>query len=190
MEKKKLKITYNSPVILTFALISLIVLIANYLTAGITNRLFFTTYYDSFLNPMFYVRLFTHVLGHSGFSHFAGNMLMFLLLGPLLEERYKSTKLLFMIMVTALTTGLINAIFFPHTALIGASGIVFMFILLASLSSFKEGEIPITFIIILVLYLGQEIVNGIFVNDNVSQMGHIIGGICGSALGFFDKNYK
>ena len=51
MEKKKLKITYNSPVILTFALISLIALIANYLTAGITNRLFFTTYYNSFLSP-------------------------------------------------------------------------------------------------------------------------------------------
>lgn len=189
MNTNKLKITYNSPVVLTFALISLIALIANYLTAGVSNQLLFVTRSGSLLNPMFYLRLFTHVLGHADFAHFTGNMLLFLLLGPMLEEKYGSFKLLFMITITAITTGIINALFF-NTGLIGASGIVFMFILLASLASFKEKEIPITFIIILIMYLGQEIANGLLSVDNISQMGHIVGGVCGSILGFFDKNYK
>ena len=189
MKTKKIKITYNSPVILTFALISLIALILSYLTAGISNQLLFVTQRGSLLNPLFYIKLFTHVLGHADLAHFTGNMLLFLLLGPILEEKYGSLKILFMIIITAVTTSIINAIFFS-TGLIGASGIVFMFILLASLASFKEKEIPITFIIILIIYLGQEIANGLLNVDNISQMGHIVGGICGSILGFFDKNYK
>lgn len=189
MEKKKLKITYNAPVVLTFALVSLLALILNYATAGISNNLIFSTHGGSLANPLYYIRLFTHVLGHADIPHFTGNMLLFLLLGPMLEEKYGSKKLLFMIMVTAATTALINNIF-CSTGLLGASGIVFMFILLASLASFKEKEIPITFIIILVLYLGQEIANGLFSADSISQLAHIIGGCCGAFFGFFDKNYK
>ena len=65
-----------------------------------------------------------------------------------------------------------------------------MFILLTSLTSFKAKEIPITFIIVLVLYLGQEIFNGLFAGDNISQFAHILGGIAGSVFGFIDKNYQ
>lgn len=187
--KKKYRITYNSPVILTFAAISLIALILNYITLGFTNNLLFSTYRDSLLNPLYYIRLFTHVLGHANFSHFAGNIMMFLLLGPALEEKYGSKKILFMIMATAFVTGILNSLFFS-SGLLGASGIVFMFILLTSLTSFKEKEIPITFIIVLTLYLGQEIFNGIISKDNISQFAHIIGGFAGAFFGFFDKNAK
>ena len=58
------KITWNSPVILSFALISLIALGLNTATNGATNQLLFSVYGGSLLNPLFYLRLFTHVLGH------------------------------------------------------------------------------------------------------------------------------
>lgn len=45
-------------------------------------------------------------------------------------------------------------------------------------------------IIALILYLGQEIVNGFISIDNVSQFAHIIGGFAGAFFGFFDKNAK
>ena len=61
---------------------------------------------------------------------------------------------------------------------------VFAFILMSSFTSFKEGEIPLTFILVAVLYIGQQIVQGITVNDNVSNMAHIIGGIVGGAIGY------
>ena len=56
-------------------------------------------------------------------------------------------------------------------------------ILLASFTNFKRGEIPLTFILILVLYLGQEVMN-FFRSDNISQFAHIAGGFCGSLFGF------
>ena len=55
---------------------------------------------------------------------------------------------------------------------------------MSSFTSFKEGEIPLTFILVAVLYIGQQIVQGITVNDNVSNMAHIIGGIVGGAIGY------
>ena len=72
---------------------------------------------------------------------------------------------------------------FPGTMLLGASGIVFMMIVMASLAGMRDGCIPITLILVLVLYLGNEIVDGVMLSDNISQLTHIIGGICGAVLG-------
>ena len=182
---KKLKlIDYNSPVILTFAFISLVALILSYITMGYSNKLLFSVYRSSLKSPLTYIRFFTHVLGHADFSHYISNMMFFLLLGPGIEEKYGSKDTLVMIAVTALITGLVNYIFFPKALLLGASGIVFCFIILSSMTDIKNGKIPLTLIIVCVLYIGQEIINAIFVNDNVSQLTHIIGGGCGCALGY------
>ena len=107
---------------------------------------------------------------------------MILLLGPLLEEKYGSGPLLLMMLVTAVITGILNTFLFT-SGLLGASGIVFMFILLSSFSGIREGEIPLTFVMIAVLYFGQELIMS-FQNDNVSQFGHILGGLAGSLFGY------
>ena len=142
------------------------------------------TYHSSLLNPLTYIRFITHVFGHAGWEHFIGNATYLLLLGPVLEEKYKSRTLIEIIIITALVTGIINYIFFPNIALCGASGIVFAFIILASFTGFKDGEIPLTFILVATIYIGQQIYDGITVNDNVSQMAHIIGGLVGSITGY------
>ena len=49
-----------------------------------------------------------------------------------------------MILVTALITGILNIIFID-TGLIGASGIVFIFLLLVCFTNVNSEEIPITF---------------------------------------------
>ena len=52
-----------------------------------------------------------------------------------------------------------------------------------------KGELPmkkklsVSLILVLVLYLGNEIVDGVMLSDNISQLTHIIGGICGAVLG-------
>ena len=66
----------------------------------------------------------------------------------------------------------------------GASGIVFSFILLTSFTNFKEGEVPLTFILVAVIFMGQQIFEGIMVQDNVSNLSHIIGGIIGAVCGY------
>ena len=76
-------------------------------------------------------------------SHYTNNIILMLVLGPTLEERYGSNTMLFAILLTALVAGLIQWIFFPGTALLGASGIVFMMIIMASLGGMRGGGIPI-----------------------------------------------
>ena len=110
------------------------------------------------------------------------NMLLFLLVGPMLEEKYGSNRLLVIILVVALVTGIAHIIIAPNTMLLGASGVVFAFILLSAVTGSKEG-IPLTFIIVAVLYIGTQIYEGVFNIDNVSQLTHIIGGIIGGVFG-------
>ena len=164
-------------------------MILNFVTRGFTNQAFFTVYRSSLLSPMTYVRFFGHVLGHAGWDHFFGNITLILVVGPLLEEKYGSSNLLFVILATALTTGLVHFIFFPGVGLLGASGVVFALILLSSFTCMKEGEIPLTFILVAVIYIGQQVYDGIFVRDNISNLTHILGGVVGAALGYvMNKN--
>lgn len=177
------KLQYNSPVILTFVLLSAVALLFATLTGGLTNRLFFSVYRSSIFDPLSYIRLFSHVLGHSNLLHYTNNMLMILVLGPMVEERYGSRNTLFLLSVTALVTGLLHCILSPGTVLLGASGVVFMFIFLASLSGMQKNRIPVTLILVILIYFGQEIYNGLFAADNISHLTHIIGGCCGTFLG-------
>ncbi len=181
---KKIKITYNAPIVLTFVLICMAATLLNYITSGKSNVLLFVTYHSSLKNPLTYLRFFTHVFGHSGWAHFIGNASYLLLLGPMLEEKHGGKDIVEVIIVTALITGLINYIFFPHIALCGASGVVFAFILLTSFTGFKEGEIPISFILVALIFIGEQIYLGITIQDNISNMAHIVGGVVGSVTGY------
>jgi len=182
MSKPKIVISFNAPVVLCFALLSLAVLIIGPLTGGWTTNNLFMVYPCSLRDPLAYIRVFGHVLGHSGYSHYIGNMLYILLLGPGIEEKYGSSKTLSFILATAFVTGIFH-MFFGAGGLLGASGIVFMFIVLSSFTSVKQGEIPLTAILVLVLYIGQEIINGIASIDSISQITHILGGAMGFVFG-------
>lgn len=184
MKRPTLRISYNAPVALTFAILSLAALILHSVTNGWTTNHLFSVYSSSLADPLTYIRFFGHVLGHSGYAHYIGNMVLILVLGPNLEDRFGSWNVLWAILITALVSGLVQFIFFPGTALLGASGIVFMMLLLSSFGGIRNGTIPITLILVAIFYLGGELWDAIFVNDNVSQLTHIIGGICGTVLGF------
>lgn len=175
-------IKFNSPVVLSFVLICIGAFLLNLITGGHTNHLLFTVYRGSMADPFFYVRMFGHVFGHADWAHLSGNMMYLLLLGPMLEEKYGSRNLAVIIGLTAVTTGLVNVIFFSH-GLLGASGVVFAFIILSSITSVKDGGIPLTFIMVAVIYIGGELVNGLTVRDNISNLTHIIGGIVGACCG-------
>ena len=177
-------IQYNSVLILSYFFISLIALILNALTSGKTNQVLFSSYRSSPLNPLTYIRLFTHAIGHTGWHHFSSNFLTMLLIGPMIEEKYGTINLLIMMVITAGITGIINTIISKKTIL-GASGNVFMLIILSSFVNLEAGKIPLTLILIFFFYIANEIIEGIFVKDNVSHMGHIIGAICGVIFGFY-----
>ncbi|ONI48054.1 rhomboid family intramembrane serine protease [Candidatus Epulonipiscioides saccharophilum] len=182
----KFKLSFNSPIILYFTFICACALGLNTLTNGLTNQYLFSTYQSSLADPLTYFRIIAHVFGHADWNHFLGNITLILLVGPLLEEKYGSFEIFGVIIATALITGIVNNIFFPEIRLLGASGVAFSLILLSSFASIQnDGEIPLTFILIALIYIMAEVVNAITIEDNVSNITHIIGGFTGAGLGFF-----
>ncbi|MDR1929687.1 MAG: rhomboid family intramembrane serine protease [Treponema sp.] len=181
-----MKVRYNAPTVLTFAVLSAVVLILSQTLLRGLNQSWFAAPGRGRFNPALvrsWFTLLSHVIGHADWNHLLSNFAFILLIGPILEEAYGSVPLLVMMLLTALVTGLLNVIFFPWP-LMGASGIVFMMILLASFTNFSRGEIPLTFILVLIIYLGRELYNS-FGSNNISEFAHIAGGFCGSLFGFF-----
>lgn len=177
-------LSYNSVIILSFFFISLFALILNYLTKGKSNILLFSSYRSSIFNPLTYLRLITHIFGHASWSHFMNNFLYILLIGPMIEEKYGSINLIIMILSTAVITGILN-ILFSKKRILGASGIVFMLIILSSFVNITTGKIPVTLILICIFYVVNEIISGIFKKDDISHIGHLIGAVCGFVFGFY-----
>lgn len=177
-----MKLEYNAPVILTFTLFATTVMIIDTIFDGFTGSLFAFRGTFDFEAPLDYFRLFSYTAGHANWPHLLGNFSIILLIGPILEEKYGSGDLLFMMTVTALVSSILSVLLFDNGGL-GASGIVFMFIILSSFVNYKEGTIPMTFVLVALLYLGEEVVRA-FDSDNISQFGHILGGIVGGLFGF------
>lgn len=173
--------------VLWYVLLSLVVLGLHSLTNGALTYQFFAVYRSSLTDPFTYVRLFGHVLGHADFAHFFSNMTLFLVIGPPLEEKLGSKQFLYAILVTALVTGLVHILVSGNTALLGASGIVFMMIVLSSITGAKNGGIPLTLILVCIIYLGGEVWSGITSSDAISQLAHITGGLCGIGLGLSSR---
>ena len=185
-----IKFDYNSPVIISYLIISLIACFLNYLTRGKTNKLFFCNYRSSPLNPLTYIRLFSHCIGHKDWDHFISNFLYILLIGPMIEEKYGNINLIIMLLITSLIISLFNIIFHNY-CITGASGNVYMLIVLSSFSNITEGKIPITLILILIFYITSEIRKSILEgNKKIYHDGHLLGAICGIIFGFYFLYFK
>ncbi len=185
----KLKISFNSPIILSYFIICILVFVFNFVTGGWLIDNMFSVYRASLTDPLTYFRLIGHVFGHANLSHLFANITLILVIGPMLEEKYGSANIAIVIIFTAIITGICHMIISGDTVLLGGSGVVFAFILLSSFTQMKAGEIPVTLILVIITYLGQEIYQGIFVKDNISQFTHIIGGVAGILAGYlFSSN--
>ena len=194
MSRKLIKLQYNSPVVLTFALLSLAVLWLDGLTGGKSTHALFSVYRSSFADLGTYPRFWLHGLGHGSYSPYMCNMTMLRVVGPPLEEKYGSRPLFWAIFLTAFVSGMVHWLFFPGTALLRMDADTVSVGHEALLQEFEERQIPIllgtqmvaipiTLILVLVLYIGGEIVDGVMLKDNISQLSHIVGGICGAFLG-------
>ena len=176
---------YNSKVILTYLFICLGAWLLNIITGGWSNKKLFSSYRSSMLNPFTYIRLFTHAIGHKDFDHLVSNFLYILLVGPMIEEKYGSVNLIIMLLITSLAIALFNIIF-DNYAILGASGNVYMLIVLSSFSNISEGKIPITVLLILIFYVLGEAKRTITERGSKTYHdGHLIGALCGLLFGLF-----
>jgi membrane associated rhomboid family serine protease len=183
------RIQYNAPVTLSFALIGLFALLLAHLTNGASNGWLFSVYRAPLTDPLMYLRLFGHAIGHASAAHYLNNFVIVLLVGPMLEEKYGTKQMAMMMVITALVNGLVF-ITVSEGAMLGASGIVFMLILLSSFTNLQQGRVPLTLVLALVIFIGREAVSGATTEDNISHLSHIIGGICGAMFGFILNKKK
>jgi membrane associated rhomboid family serine protease len=183
-----MRIQYNSPVILTFAIICTVLRFIEELTGSGMMMNWFALMPDRVMHGSnYYPTLVTYALGHASLDHLLGNMSLLLLTGPAVEERIGGRQTFWLIIATALLSGIIQVFAFKE-GLIGASGVVFMFIVLSSFANARSGVIPLTFILVVLLFVGKEILSSMK-EDEVSQFAHIAGGVIGSIYGI-GRQYK
>lgn len=177
------KVTFNAPVTLCYVIICVAVQVVNTLTGGASTARFFSASPGPLTDPLTYLGLITYIFGHASWDHLFGNIGYILILGPLLEEKYGSGRLVGIILASALAGSIANIVLL-HSGVVGASGVVFTFILLSSFTGLREGEIPLTFILVALFYFGQQVYGVFFVRGNISYLGHIVGGVVGAVVGF------
>ncbi len=180
-----MRISYNAPFTLTFAFICVGVFILDQITGGrLIFHLFSVQPSMSWANPVSFIRLITHVFGHISAEHLVFNLAIILLLGPMLEQKYGLSTLIILSVVVAAATGAFTALLLPY-GLLGASGIAFLLIILGSYTRARSGAVPLTFIVVAVLFLGNEIWQSFTRDDNIAHFAHIIGGLVGGLYGHY-----
>lgn len=181
----KVRIKYNAPVSLTFIILSALVLFLNTHVNSYLISNWFTadgTVSFNYSDPLSYVKFISHLLGHTNLNHFTGNAIYLILLGPILEEKYKSRTLLLLIIITAVISSGINALF-VDTYMLGASGIVYLFIVLVSFTNIEKGEFPLSVVVVLGFYIYKEISRED--SGDISVVTHTVGAVVGLLFGLF-----
>lgn len=177
-----MRLTWNAPVTLAVVGTSTAVMVATAIVGPWFTQWFFVLDPGrGWFNPLGLLTMLTYAFGHGSWEHLASNMTFLLLLGPLLEEKYGSKDLAIMMAITTVAIAVVNNVFFS-TGLLGASGLVFLLIVLSSFTNLRQGAIPVTAVMVAILFLGKEFLAG-FASDGISQMAHIMGGVCGLAFG-------
>lgn len=166
------KFEYNSPVVLTFSLLAVAIYFIDIILPFNIMSNVFTCYGHISVQGFFQLLLWP--LGHGSFEHLAGNLTILLLIGPMIEKKYSSKTVLILMVVSAILIGGMQGLIF-HSGILGASGIVFMMIVLTSFTSDTKNKIPLTFVAIAFIFLGKEIFNGVFVQNNISELAHLLG---------------
>ncbi len=173
----KIRIKYNAPVSLTLILLCLIVLALNSYVNDFLIANWFTADGNidfKYSDPIAYLKFITHLLGHTGMSHFMENAIYVILLGPILEEKYSSKTILGLVLTTAIISGIINA-FFVSTYLLGASGIVYLFIVLVTFTNIEKGEFPLSVLVVIAYFVYTEVTRVDV--ESISVVTHLIGAI-------------
>ncbi|MCQ2593395.1 MAG: rhomboid family intramembrane serine protease [Treponema sp.] len=188
--KFKLKLIYDSPVTVTFALTALILfLLDSFVLKEKLGGTFLLspTLADgnmpfSFSNPKSYVQLICYVFGYASQVSFLTNMIFLLLIGPRMEELYGSVVIGIMMFVASLFSGVLTASCCKNS-IKGTASIVLMLILLEVFMQFSKKKLQVSSILLIVLFVTSEIL-GKNPNGFIGILITFAGGLCGSLFAF------
>ena len=210
MAKKKfnlnIKVAYDAPVTLSFVIVCALIFLLNIILAksgkslGLEKLLASPTSQAGVLpfivkQPVSYLRLLLYIFGSQtgglvsgvadgvfsgGASVLFTNLILIMLLGPAMEERYGSVIIGIMIFVSALFSGVLNACF-CEASLVGSVPVVSMMIFLNAFMSFSKKKFPLSFTAVMVFFVLLQIASGA---GAVRIIICIAGGLCGSLFAF------
>jgi membrane associated rhomboid family serine protease len=180
------RLTVNAPVLLCFVVICVVIHVSTGWIANMGRILGVHDTWDTLRFPCQYTSLVTHIFAHSDYGHLRGNMTHLLLVGPSVEHVFGSKNLLLIMLVVAVVSAFAHILLGnAHTHQLGASGVVFACILLNSLVSATNGTIPLSFLLTVILYMGDELFQFFWNSDATSHHAHLTGGLVGAAAGFY-----
>lgn len=196
-KKKVISFSFDSPLVIVFAGFSILIMVLNSIaeSRGAEGLLGFFSAPAAFRagagafnfrNPVHYLRLFFHIFGQRKWINLVRDLSFILLLGPQLEKLYGSKMLLLMFTVCAFVSGVLGVCFLQQP-LCGASCIAFMMILLTVYMSIKKQAVPVSCVLLLLLYIGQGISR---IGGGNSEIVHLLAGICGSLFGMIQPEKK
>ena len=196
MAKKKInvKFSYDSPVVLTFAIITVVMYFLNAFVLqknGIDVKLISPTSQNG-ANPFVfssikcYLNLITYPFVNSDFSFAIFNSIILIFLGMQMEEKYGSVIILVMILISVIFAGVLNACFSVQS-LQGIQPVIFMLIILNLINASQKKKISTSLLLVLVLY---TILNIIPLKNALLGIISIAGGLCGSLISFLAQPKK
>ena len=190
MAKKKIKIkfSYDSPVALSFAIITVLVYLLNTLVLkGKIDSFFYAPtaasgeFAFNFKEAASYLRLVLYQFGYFDLYFLFRDLIIILLLGQILEERYGSVIMGLMMFFSSLFSGVLNACFCTGK-IYGAASIVIMMVFLNTLTSISKKNVSILSVATIALVVCSE-----FFTKSHGFLGVIVsvaGGLCGSLFAF------
>jgi GlpG protein len=126
-----------------------------------------------------------HIFGHSSWSHFLGNVVYIAMLGPSVEETFGSIPLMIMTLLSAVFIGIVSVIF--KNPCYGLSSIAYMWVILNTFQINNSKKIPLTSIILLVIFVLPEVIAMFVKSDNIGHQNHVLGAIFGLVFGIAAK---
>ena len=192
-KNKNIKIIFDSPVALTLVLCCLILFIfCKIMPQNVNEKIlaFFSTpiikqngKVINFFNFSPYLKLFLHIFAHANFFSLFLNLSIILLLAPQIENLYGSRLFFLMILIASLVSGVLAFCFVPFS-LQGTQSVCFLLIVLYVFNSIKKHALPLSAIILLILFVIFSITAGY---GGLAQIVNILGGFCSSLFGIIPK---
>ena len=197
-KKSSPKLTFDFPVTVTFVIVSLVLFLLD--VYAFKGKMFSSILIChgskqalvpfNFKSPADFAGLFFYVFGNVGWEMLFANLTIILLLGQILEERYGSVMLGPMMFISTMISGVLTACI-STVPLTGAGCIIFMMAVLVSLTELTKKRIPLSCLLVFVLFLSFEIFRAAKGSSGQDAMQKVcgvliemIGGICGSIFGF------
>ena len=134
-----------------------------------------------------YFRILLYPFGFSSWNQLTANLVFILLLFPKIESVFGKLFSSMLVLITVAFAGVI-CVCFSNSVIYGTSGIVCMLLILAIFISADKRQIPVSYILLAVIYFAREIVSIIDTNT-IEVFCHFAGSLAGSLVGILSLSF-